>query len=190
MQPANLPLRIPRGVTWRKSLTIMQPEYVYKPITSINATAPLTLTVDHQLPQERWPIWIEGSTSSELNTDKKRQRFRMVRALDASTIELNGINGHSIKASSGYVVYQLPVDFAGCTASMVFSSAGGDIELTDAAGLELGNGLISATLTAEQNLALPDKSSYALWVTHPNGDEIKWLCGEVSVYECENNSAC
>lgn len=190
MQSARLDLRIQRGTTWRKPLTIMQPEYAYKPITSINQTAPLTLTVEHQLPQANWPIWIEASTSSALNTDKQRERFRMARVIDELTIELNGINGHSIKAMSGYLVYQLPVDFAGCTARMIFSGTPSDTELTEIDGLVLSKGFISATLTAEQTQGMPDTSSYSLWVTHANGDEIKWLCGEVSVYDCENNRAC
>ena len=74
MQPAHLDLVITRGMTWRKPLKIMQPVYEYKPITSINQTAPLTLTVDHGLPLEHWPAWIEASTSSALNTDKARER--------------------------------------------------------------------------------------------------------------------
>lgn len=190
MQPAHLDLRIPRGMTWRKPFTIMQPEYAYKPITSINETAPLTLTVDHQLPLPQWPVWIEGSTSSELNSDKTRQRFRMARTIDVNTIELNGINGHSIKASAGYLVYQLPVDFEGCTASMVFTGSGEDTQLTLGAGLELGNGFINATLTAEQTAAMAENCSYSLWVTHPNGDKIKWLCGEVTVHDCKDDRTC
>lgn len=190
MQPANLPLRIARGVSWRKMFTIMQPEYTYKPITSINQTAPLTLTVDHELPLPSWPIWIEASTSSELNTDKKRQRFRMARVIDDQTIELNGINGHNIKATSGYLVYQLPVDFTGCSAAMKFTSASGDIELVVGSGIDLGLGFISVALTEAQVKSLGSTSSYTLFVVHGNGDKIKWLCGEVSVHDCESDSAC
>lgn len=184
MQPANLPLRITRGVSWRKLFTIMQPEYTYKPITSINKTAPLTLTVGHELPLPQWPIWIEASTSSELNTDKKRQHFRMARVIDDQTIELNGINGHNINAASGYLVYQQPVDFTGCSASMIFATPSADIELTVGAGIELGNGFISAALTEQQVLSLGDSSHYTLLVEHGNGDKIKWLCGEVSAHDC------
>lgn len=192
MQPAQLNLRITRAATWRKLLTIMQPQYAYKPITSINKTAPLTLTVEHELPTPNWPIWIEGSTSSELNTDKHRQRFRMASVIDEQTIELNGINGHSIKATGGYVVYQLPVDFYGCTAVLAITaahSASPIIELTEAAGLELGNGFINVALTAEQVQLLPASAAYSLVVTHGT-DEIKWLCGEVTVNDCKNDCPC
>ena len=190
MEPARLDLSIAHGSPWRKQLKIMQPIYEYKPITSINKTAPLTLTVEHDLPLERWPVWVEASTSSALNTDKSRERARMVRAIDPQTVEINGINGHSIKATGGYLVYQLPVDFTGCTASMVFSGANDDIELTESAGLSIGLGYINAELTAEQAQLLTNSSTYKLWVTHPNGDKIPWLCGGVSINDCKNNSAC
>ena len=190
MQPAHLDLVITRGMTWRKPLKIMQPVYEYKPITSINQTAPLTLTVDHGLPLDHWPAWIEASTSSALNTDKSRERPRIVRAVDPQTVEINGINGHSIRATGGYLVYQLPVDFTGCTASMFFSGAHDDIELTDSSGLSIGLGYINAELNAEQAQLLTNSSTYKLWVTHPNGDKIPWLCGGVSINDCKNNSAC
>ena len=190
MQPAHLDLVITPGMTWRKPLKIMQPVYEYKPIASINTTAPLTLTVEHDLPLDDWPAWIEATTSSVLNTDKTLQRARMVRAVDPQTVEINGINGHSIKATGGYLVYQLPVDFIGCTASMVFSGAHDDIELTETSGLSIGLGYIDAELTVEQAQLLTSSSTYKLWVTHPNGDKIQWLCGGVSINDCKNNSAC
>lgn len=190
MEPARLDLSIAHGSPWRKQLKIMQPLYEYRPITSINKTAPLTLTVEHDLPLEHWPVWIEASTSSALNSDKARQRARMARVIDAQTIELNGINGHSVNATSGYLVYQLPVDFSGCTASMVFSGPHDDIELTVASGISLGIGFIDVELTAAQAAALTDKSAYKLWVIHPNGDQINWLCGEVSIHDCKDNRLC
>ncbi|MDY0208073.1 MAG: hypothetical protein RBR82_15840 [Pseudomonas sp.] len=190
MEPAHLDLLITPGETWRKPLKIMQPVYEYKPITSINQTAPLTLTVNHGLPLDHWPVWIEASTSSTLNTDKTLARPRMVRAIDPQTVELNGINGHSINAAGGYLVYQLPVDFTGCTASMVFKGQHDDIELTEISGLSIGLGYIDAELTAEQSLLLRNSSIYQLWVAHPNGDKVQWLCGGVSINDCKNNSAC
>lgn len=190
MQPARLELSITHGSPWRKPLKIMQPVYEYKPITSINKTAPLTLTVEHELPLEQWPAWVEASTSSTLNTDKARERPRMVRAIDSQTVEINGINGHSVNAVGGYLVYQLPVDFSGCTARLAFTGPHNDIELTDGAGLSIGLGYIDAELTAEQTQQLSADSAYELWVAHPNGDKIQWLCGGVSIYDCKDNRAC
>lgn len=190
MEPARLDITVTRGATWRKLFTIMQPEYAYRPIVSVNQTAPLTLTVEHQLPLPRWPIWIEGSTSSDLNTDKKRQRFRIATVIDENTIELNGINGHNVKATSGYLVYQLPVDFEGCAASLVITSAAADIELTVSSGLDLGIGFISAELTDAQTQNLAPLSTYGLWVTHGNGERIQWLCGEFSIHDCKNDRSC
>jgi len=62
MQPARLNLRINQGATLRKPLLMMQPVYEYKPITAIQATAPLLLTVNAHGLAGDWPIWIEGVT--------------------------------------------------------------------------------------------------------------------------------
>lgn len=187
MEPARLDITLNQGAAWRKHLKIMQPVYEYKPITSINKTAPLTLTVDHRLPLEHWPVWIESTNSSALNTDKTRERARMAYATDAQTVELNSLNGNSINATGGFLVYQLPVDFEGCTASIVFSGPHADIEFLD---LSIGLGFIDIALTAEQVASVASASRYQLWVQHPNGDKIQWLCGGVSINDCKNNSAC
>ena len=68
------------------------------------------------------------------------------RTIDANTIELNGINGHSIfkalPANFGFH-FQPPVDFEGCTASMVFTGSGEDTP-TDA---RVGPSLVTASST-------------------------------------------
>src|SRR5690606_14870726 len=40
MRPANTPLHLVPGTTHRSTLRIMQPTWVYKPVTSITAGAP------------------------------------------------------------------------------------------------------------------------------------------------------
>src|SRR5690606_29351046 len=45
MRPANTPLCLIPGTTHRSTLRIMQPTWVYKPVTSITAGAPVQLQV-------------------------------------------------------------------------------------------------------------------------------------------------
>ena len=87
MQPARLDLRVIQGATLRKPLLLMQPHYVYLPITAIQQTAPLRLTVPaHGMP-DGWPCWLEGTAGwAQLNRDKLREPFRIGAVVDANTI--------------------------------------------------------------------------------------------------------
>lgn len=186
MSPGQLHIALARGIPWRKRLSVMHPDWQYRPITQIHASAPLQLTVPtHGLPSDSWPIWIEGTTASQLNADRHRQRFRMARVLDSDTLELNEINGAAIRATGGQLVYQLPVDFTDCAARMVFySQAEQLLALTDGNGLSLTTGRIDIELTTAQVVELQPATRYELIITHADGTDIRWLCGEVSQHDC------
>lgn len=184
MSPGHMNITLVRGVPWHKKLTIMHPQWQYRAISQIHATAPLTITApSHGLPGDSWPVWIEGSTSSQLNSDKARQRFRMAKVLDADTLEFNDINGSGMQATGGQIVYQMPVDFTGCSARMEFDG----LTLTDGDGLTLGLGEIFIELTEEQVAALLQGGRYELIVTHADGKDVKWLCGEVTTHDCRKS---
>jgi hypothetical protein len=190
MTPGHLPIHLPRGMPWHKHLRITHPDWQYRAIAQVHATAPLTLSVPgHDLPCYSWPVWIEGSTSSQLNTDHQRQRFRMARVIDADTLELNDVNGVSIRAAGGQLVYQSPMDFAGCTARMIFHGPDGPLlTLTDSAGLALSLGSIDINLTGGQVTDLEQARRHELIVTHADGTDIRWLCGEVRTHDCRHQS--
>ena len=184
MQPARLDLPIVPGATNRKPLWLMQPDYDYRPITEVRATAPLTLSVpDHGLPG-MWPVWIDGTSSSQLNRSPAREPSRMAKVIDADTIEFNDINGAALKASGGQLIYQKPVDLTGCTGRLLIAgSDGSTLELTtDNGGLVIeGLGQMLIVITAEQSGALTfERGTYDLDLTMSNGDVIRWLQGDVT----------
>lgn len=190
MSPGQIDIALTRGIPWRKRLSVMHPDWQYRAIAQVHATAPLTLSVPgHDLPCYSWPVWIEGSTSSQLNSDRTRQRFRIAKVLDADTLEFNDINGATIRAAGGQLVYQAPVDFTGCTARLVFYAAKEPVlTVTDEADLSLGMGTIDIKLTASQVAGLQSATGYELEVTHSDGTPIRWLCGEVSIHDCRHKS--
>ncbi|WAC45569.1 hypothetical protein OU997_05200 [Pseudomonas sp. SL4(2022)] len=187
MQPARLDLRIIQGATLRKPLLLMQPVYRYKPITTIQARAPLLLTVEaHDLNGE-WPIWIEGVIGwSELSRDKTRQPFHLAKVVDANTLELNAFNGTGRNATGGMVVYQPPVDLTGCTARMFIRDAASELLLELTAENDrlviAAPGRLIITLTAAETAAITwAQGRYDLELTMSNGDVTRWAEGEVVV---------
>ena len=184
MQPARLDLPVIPGTTTRQPLLLMQPSYLYKPIADIQRTAPLLITVpDHGLPPE-WPVWFEDVVGwSELRSDKTRQPFRMARAVDADTIELNGLNGLNQKASGGVLVYQPPVDLTGCTGLLrITSNDGAVLELTtENGGLVIqGPGQLLVVITpAQADVLVLARSDYWLDLTMSDGTVMRWLQGDV-----------
>lgn len=187
MQPARLDLRINQGATLRKPLLMMQPGYVYKPITAIQATAPLLLTVPGHGLFNSWLIWIEGvSAWGDLARDKSKQHGYMAKVLDENTLELNSINGLGRSASGGVIVYQPPVDLTDCTARMFIRDSSGSYELeltTENGRLLIGvHGRLIVTLTPEEAADITwQKGRYDLKVTMSNGDVNRWAEGEVRV---------
>ncbi|WCD79136.1 hypothetical protein [Pseudomonas sp. TUM22785] len=162
----------------------MQKTYTYKLIATIQQTAPLLMTVpDHGLPGE-WMTWAEGIQGGNLNLDKLTSVGRMTRVIDADTVEFNDINGRSLRATGGDLVYQLPVDLTGMGIRAVIRGEGADpIVLTLGAGLTvIGLGQLLLELTPEQTAAIGwTRGEWDLDLTYTDGRVERWLRGEVVV---------
>lgn len=184
MQPARLVLDIIPGATLQQPLLLMQKTYTYKLIATIQQTAPLLMTVpDHGLPGE-WMTWAEGIQGGNLNLDKLTSVGRMTRVIDADTVEFNDINGRSLRATGGDLVYQLPVDLTGMGIRAVIRGEGADpIVLTLGAGLTvIGLGQLLLELTPEQTAAIGwTRGEWDLDLTYTDGRVERWLRGEVVV---------
>lgn len=186
MQPARLDLPVIPGATLQQPLLLMQPTYTYKPIQAIQQTAPLLMTVpDHGLPGE-WMTWAEGIQGGNLNLDKLTSVGRMTRVIDADTVEFNDINGRSLRATGGDLVYQLPVDLTGMGIRAVIRGESADpIVLTLGAGLTvIGLGQLLLELTPEETAAIGwTRGEWELELTYTDGRVERWLRGEVVVTE-------
>ncbi len=185
MTPARLDLPIIPGATLQQPLLLMQPTYTYKPITAIQQTAPLKMTVPgHGLPGE-WMTWCEGVQQGQgLNLDKATAVGRMTRVVDADTVEFNDINGLQLKASGGVLVFQLPVDLTGMVPRVEIRGDGADpIVLTLGDGLNVtGLGQLLIVLTPEQTAAITwTRGEWDLDLTYTDGRVERWLRGEVVV---------
>jgi|GEM_PF-359046 len=180
MQPARLDLRVDKGATFRAVLRIMQPSLIYKTITAIAATAPVQLTVAHELPTD-WPVWVEQAQQLQaLNRAPLRNTPHMARVIDVSTIEINTINAAGTNAKGGQLIYQAPLDLAGATAVLQLLEDGaevGTLPVTVNAGgwIELN---INAATTEAFDWTVRE---YVLDVTMPGGEVIRAYAGAVSV---------
>ncbi|WP_271103691.1 hypothetical protein [Pseudomonas tohonis] len=187
MTPARLVLDIIPGATLQQKVLLMQPKPAFKPIQTIHQTAPLTMTVPgHGLPGE-WMTWCEGiQQGAALNLDWKTTVGRMTQVVDADTVEFSDINGFSLKASGGVLVYQLPVDLTGMGIRAEIRGDGADpIVLTLGDGLTvIGLGQLMMELAPSQTAAIEwSRGTWDLDLTYTDGRVARWLYGEVVVTE-------
>lgn len=191
MTPDTLNLRLQRGADTAVPLLLMDSSYRYAKIQSINPTAPLTITAPaHGLPAPEWPAWLEGTSSSQLNRDKTRQPFQLLKVLDENTLEINSINGLQLKASGGSVVYHPPLDTAGWQFEALFYAESAELlALKIGSGLTATAGGIRLDISAEQTEQLATATRWELMVTHPAGRQ-RYLCGSVNIVECQRHDGC
>lgn len=183
MRPANLPLCLTPGTTHRSTLRIMQPIWIYKPVTSIAPAAPVKLNVpSHGIETDSWLCWLAGvQQMPELNREPLRERPHRVRVIDADTLEINSISATGRRPAGGELRYQPPVDLTGCDVEMrLFDRPGGVVLLT----LELGAGLeITGPGTIERvigaDIIIPAATWYWVEVRYPDGTEHRYWEGAV-----------
>lgn len=191
MTPDTLNLRIQRGADFCMPLLLMDSSFRYVQIGSINPTSPLQITApDHGMPSPEWPAWLEGTSSSQLNRDRLRQPFQLLKVLDDDTLEVNEINGASLKATGGQVVYHPPLDTTGWQFEAIFyAGETGLLSLRLGSGLAAADGGLELTLTVEQIDQLATATHWELMTDNSSGRQ-RYLCGAVTVTECQHNDSC
>lgn len=187
MTPALAPLKIIQGATLRDTLRIMQPRFVYRPITAIAATAPVRLTCAHDLPGD-WPIWVRDvQQMQELNRAPHREQPHRAEVVDATTLEINKLSATGRAPTGGEIIYQSPVDLTGATARMqIRDKLGGTLLLelsTVNGGLAItGPGTIERTLSATDSAGITWLGGvYDLEVTYADGTVHRYFEGPVTV---------
>jgi len=111
----KLELCIRKGSTVRIPVRVETDELVWKPITAISQTAPVTLTVmSHGCPDE-WLAAVTGvKQPREINAPLplKDSGFRRVKAVDSDTVSFNRVDGSVLRpyTSGGHLVYYKPLD--------------------------------------------------------------------------------
>lgn len=180
MQPAHVDLPVVPGTTYRDTVRLMQPEFIYPPITAVDASeSGVRLTVEHGLAGD-WPVWVRGVTGMpDLNRDPRNTLPWRGKRLDAGTLEINALSGAGLQPRGGELVYKLPVDLVGAGVAMRFERAGQAV-----LSLTLGNGLASpspGTITRElspaQTELLVGDWQYTLDVTFSDGTVTRYYRG-------------
>lgn len=185
MHPATIPLKIVQGATLRDTLRIMQPRFEYRTITATASTAPVRLTVEHDLPAN-WLAWVQGVTGmQELNRAPRRELPHRVEVIDDTTLEINALSAVGLSPQGGQLIYQPAVDLTGATARMQIR-AGTTLLLeltTENGSLEItGPGTIARHLTAAQTAALTwAKADYDVEVQYLDGTVHRYIEGPVTV---------
>lgn len=188
MHPATQNLQIVAGATYRDTVRLMQPEFVYLPITAITPSeSGVRLTVAHDLAGD-WPVWVRGVTGMpDLNRDPRAAMPWRAKRIDASTLEINALSGAGLQPRGGELVYKLPVDLAGATVAMRFTRAGQELlTLTFGSGLASpAPGTITRELTPAQTVLLTGAWQYTLDVTFSDGTVTRYYRGGAQ-QECRN----
>ncbi|MDG9928543.1 MULTISPECIES: hypothetical protein [unclassified Pseudomonas] len=177
MKPAVQNLAVVPGTTYRDTLRLMQPRWVYKPITLI-AEAPARLTVPGHGLTDHWSVWVRGvSGMPTLNREPPQARPLRAAVIDADTLEINELSAAGTNARGGELAYRVPLDLVGSVPVMTITG-GAPLVLTLGAGLELtAPGTITRTLTAEQTAALGQDWSYSFDVTFSDGTVTRFFEG-------------
>lgn len=185
MTPANVPLCLIPGTTHRSTLRVMQPQLEYRAVTAIAPSAPVQLTVPaHGIETDSWHCWVTRvQRMPEINRAPIRQPPHRVQVVDADTLVINRLSATGMTPAGGELVYQPPVDLAGCEVEMrLFDKAGGTelLSMGLGTGLEItGPGTIERVIAADAVIP-PAAKWYWIEVRYPSGAEYRYWQGEVT----------
>lgn len=128
-------LTIVKGKTFSRVIRWGALPYIYKAITAISQTAPVSITsTAHGIP-DGWPVAVvsvKGMTQiNAVNTPLRTSDYKKSTLVSANNITINKINaaGFSVYTSGGYLQFYTPVNLAGYTARMSIKDKVGGTEL-------------------------------------------------------------
>jgi hypothetical protein len=113
----TLKLTVRRGASEDIPIRVESDVLVYKPITDIAASAPISITaVAHGL-KDGWRAAVMNSGVPEIDIawdDPLDDSLRRITLIDADTVEFNDVNGISFTAyvAGGQLVYREPLDLS------------------------------------------------------------------------------
>lgn len=180
MRPANTPLIIQAGATFRARLRAMAPSLVYLDITQISNSAPVRLTVDHGLPAD-WPVWVENVQHFPgLNRAPIMQTPHMAQVVDEATLEINSINGSGHQGRGGQLVYHPPLALVEAGATLTLWDQGQAVGVLPVAVDPAG--WVDIELSPEETAALTWRERrYTLDVSFAAGEVLRLFHGQVQV---------
>jgi hypothetical protein len=187
--PAKINLTIYQGSTFEEVLRWESSKKVYKTISGITKSAPVSISATGHGVPTGWRVKITNVLGmKEINNT---ETYHTATAVDANTIEINAINavGFADRTGGGIVEYNEPVDLTGYTARMQIRSR---LEATDTilelttenAGIVINNATKTITLviSAVASAALTfSEAVYSLELVSSGGKVTPFCSGKVTL---------
>jgi hypothetical protein len=187
-------INILQGKTYIHTVRWETTPIVYKQITGITKTAPITITVTGHGAPDGWRAAVtavQGMTQANAeHTPPWDDDYHQVTVLDANTIQFNDVNAAEFDTytSGGYLQYNTPQDLAGYTARLTFKTrAGGTVidSFTSTAGditIDNTNKTITLTISATDTAAYDFRTGvYDLEMVSPGGVVTLLMYGKVTL---------
>ena len=187
-------LAVQQGKTFSMVLRWESEPTVYRPITAIQQTAPVRMTVDTTGLPDGWRCAVTNVKGmTEINAEAnnlKDKDFKPVKVVDANTLEINEINAAGFKAyaSGGILQFNTPVVLTGYTARLAIKDKVGGTVLhsltTENTGIVINTSAntITLTISATETAAFTWKAGvYDLELVSATGVVTALLAGKVTV---------
>lgn len=187
-------LVIKQGATFENVVRWETEPFLFKAITAMTNTAPVTITTAaHGIPDGWRVAVVDAGGMTELNAANnppKSADFRQATIPDTTHVEFNPISAVEFGeyTSGGYLQWYTPHDLAGYTARMsIKDKIGGAVLLsltTENSGITLSNTdkTITLAITAAATAALPWIAGvYDLELISPTGFVTSLMYGSISV---------
>lgn len=189
-------LTIRQGETFLRVIRWETPPFIYKPITAITKSAPVSITaVGHGLASGWRAVVVSVVGMDEINahhTPPRDHEFRPVTVTDANTVTINTLNSSEFDTyvSGGYLQFYTPVDMTSYTARMTIKNkVGGTVLMSLTSGapdnrIAIDNALhtITITISASDTAAATWKTGvYDLEMVAPSGVVTTIFTGNIIV---------
>lgn len=184
------------GKTFSTEFQWAEPEYVYKAITAMTNTAPISITSTAHGLVDGWRVAISAALGlTELNASADpplEEDWYTATVVDANTVTINNVNGALLGTytSGGYLQYLTPVDLTGYDARIeIRSEIGGT--LLWSGNSEDGEMVVDDPTKAislripPADTALFDAGRYEFEVEMYNGTDVHTLVSGVFLVEGE-----
>lgn len=192
-----MPLRedfvVEQGRTFQRIVRWETTPIVYKAITAVQQSAPVTITsTAHGIPDGWKATVIDVKGMTELNAGHNPPQdsdFKRVTVVDANTVQFNEISSASYKSykSGGYLAYYTPVTLTGYTGRMtVRDKIGGTalVTLTNGSGvvIDASAKTITITISAASTATYTwSRGVYDLELESPSGVVTALLYGSITL---------
>jgi hypothetical protein len=192
----QLDLEIVQGDTFTRIVRWETAPFVYKAISAITQSAPVSITATGHGLKNGWRAAVVSAQGmKEINAElsasnlPKDSAYQQVTFVDANTVQFNKINsaGFDVYTSGGYLQFYTPVDMAGYTARLTIKDrVGGTIRIalvspTDIA-IDNTEHTITMTIAAAITAAFTwTKGTYDLEMVSPTGVVVKLFHGSIAI---------